>query len=280
MRVANQDGRLVLVTDSGVLDVAAASGGQFGPDPHAVYDSWAEFVAWAAGAKPTTEKLDESALGPVVPRPRQVFAIGLNYLDHAAESGLRPPDQPMVFTKFPSCLHGPYDDIVLPSANVDWEIELVVVIGRPARGVRAEDAWDHVAGLTVGQDLSEREVQMRGAPPQFSLGKSYPGFGPVGPFLTTLDEVGDRDDLALTCTLNGEVVQSGHTRTLVFPVPELIAYLSGVCTLHPGDLIFTGTPPGVGMGRKPPRYLAPGDVLESTISGLGTMRHRLVGELA
>jgi 2-keto-4-pentenoate hydratase/2-oxohepta-3-ene-1,7-dioic acid hydratase in catechol pathway len=212
----------------------------------------------------------------VSPRPRQIFAVGLNYVDHAAESGLSLPEQPMIFTKFASCLAGPYGDIVLPSATVDWEIELVVVIGRAAAGVREANAWDHVAGLTVGQDLSDREVQMRGAPPQFSLGKSFAGFGPVGPYLTTLDEVADPTALGLTCTINGEVVQDGSTSSMAFSVPEVIGYLSGICTLLPGDLIFTGTPPGVGLGRKPPRYLAPGDILESTITGLGTMRHRCV----
>jgi 2,4-didehydro-3-deoxy-L-rhamnonate hydrolase len=276
MQLANLDGRLVLVTGDGVVDVAVASGGRFGPGPQAVYDDWAEFVAWSATGHAPTGKLDEAVLGPVSPRPRQIFAVGLNYVDHAAESGLTLPAQPMIFTKFASCLAGPYGDIVLPSAFVDWEIELVVVVGRAATAVRPEDAWDHVAGLTVGQDLSEREVQMLGAPPQFSLGKSYPGFGPIGPYLTTLDAVADPGALGLTCTINGEVVQDGSTGAMAFSVPEIIAYLSGVCTLLPGDLIFTGTPAGVGLGRKPARYLAPGDVLESTITGLGTMRHRCI----
>ncbi|MEJ3743632.1 fumarylacetoacetate hydrolase family protein [Actinomycetes bacterium KLBMP 9797] len=281
MRLVNHDGRLGLVTDGGVIDVAAASGGRFGPDPQGVYAQWADFRAWASGpgaaaTAPLDEKaLDEKALGPVVPRPQQVFAVGLNYLDHAAESKLQPPAQPMIFTKFASCLHPPYGEITLPSGFVDWEVELVVVIGERAANVRPEDAWRHVAGLTAGQDLSERDLQMRGAPPQFSLAKSYPGFGPIGPVLVTPDELPDPDALALTCTINGEVVQDGNSRDMVFPVPEVISYLSGVCPLLPGDLIFTGTPAGVGIGRTPPRYLAPGDVLETTISGIGTMRHHL-----
>lgn len=276
MRLANQGGRLVLVTGDEVVDVATASGGRFGPDPQSAYEAWDDFAAWAAQDLAPTGKLDEAALGAISPRPRQVFAVGLNYADHAAESGHPLPEYPMIFTKFVTSIAGPYGDIVLPSANVDWEVELVAVIGRPATGVRAEDAWDHVAGLAVGQDISEREVQRRGQPPQFSLAKSYPGFGPVGPYLVTLDEAGDPGNLALTCTVNGEVMQDGNTSSMVFSIPELIAYLSGVCTLLPGDLIFTGTPPGVGMGRKPPRFLAPGDVLETTIEGLGTMRHRLI----
>ncbi|GAB3528727.1 fumarylacetoacetate hydrolase family protein [Phytohabitans suffuscus] len=276
MRLGNQDGRLVIVTGDEVVDVATASEGRFGPDPQSAYDDWDDFTAWAAQGPAPTGKLDEAALGPISPRPRQIFAVGLNYADHAAESGHPLPDYPMIFTKFVTSIAGPSGDIVLPSANVDWEVELVAVIGRAATGVRREDAWGHVAGLSVGQDISEREVQRRGQPAQFSLAKSYPGFGPVGPYLVTLDEAGDPGDLALRCTVNGEVMQDGNTSSMVFPIPELIAYLSAVCTLLPGDLIFTGTPPGVGMGRKPPRYLAPGDVMETTIEGLGTMRHRLI----
>ncbi|MGN9914034.1 fumarylacetoacetate hydrolase family protein [Phytohabitans sp. LJ34] len=276
MRLANHDGRLVIVTGDEVVDVATASEGRFGPDPQAAYDAWDDFTAWAAQRPAPTGKLEEATLGPVSPRPRQVFAVGLNYADHAAESGLPLPEYPMIFTKFVSAIAGPYGDIVLPSTTVDWEVELVAVIGRAAKAVRPDDAWSHVAGLTVGQDLSEREVQRRGQPPQFSLAKSYPGFGPVGPYLVTLDEAGDPGDLALGCSVNGEVMQDGSTRAMVFSIPELIGYLSGVCTLLPGDLIFTGTPPGVGQGRTPQRFLAPGDVLETTIEGLGTMRHRLI----
>jgi len=279
MRLANLAGRLVVLTaDGSAVDVAAASAGRFGPDPQDAYDRWAEFADWAAGLDSSTGTVSvtEAALGPVVPRPRQIFAVGLNYRDHAAESGLQLPDQPMVFTKFASCLTGPFGEIRLSGDRVDWEVELVVVIGRTATGVGPEEAWDHVAGLAVGQDVSDRAVQMLGAPPQFNLGKSFPGFGPVGPWLSTLDEVPDRDDLTLTCVVNGETVQSGSTREMVFGIPELISYLSGVCPLQPGDLIFTGTPAGVGMGRRPARYLAPGDVLETRISGLGEMRHRIV----
>lgn len=287
MRLANLGGRLVLLTGTdgtagvdGTVDVAAASRGRFGPDPQTVYDAWPEFVDWAAGAGAAVTgasvPLDRDALGPVVPRPRQVFAVGLNYVDHTAESGLQQPTQPMIFTKFQSCLTGPYGEITLPSESVDWEIELVAVVGETTVAASPEAAWRRLAGVTIGQDLSDRAVQMLGVPPQFSLGKSFAGFGPVGPWLTTVDELPDRDKLTLTCAVNGEVVQQASTSDLVFPVPELVSYLSGICALHPGDLIFTGTPPGVGMGRRPPRYLAPGDVLESRIDGLGEMRHRLV----
>ncbi|GIE99991.1 fumarylacetoacetate hydrolase family protein [Paractinoplanes rishiriensis] len=283
MKIANLAGRLALLTAAGdaALDAATASAGRFGPSPTTAFDSWPTFTAWAhisdmSGAK----AFNTDDLGPVSPLPRQVFAVGLNYVDHTAEAGFTQPTQPMIFTKFPSCLHGPRGDIPLPAPasdiSVDWEVELVVVIGVLADRVAPDDAWAHVAGLTVGQDLSERDLQMRGAPPQFSLAKSYPRFGPIGPHLTTLDEAGDPGDLTLTCTLNGEMVQNGNTRDMVFDVPALVAYLSSVCPLFPGDLIFTGTPPGVGMGRKPPRYLEPGDILESRIDTLGTMRHRCV----
>jgi 2-keto-4-pentenoate hydratase/2-oxohepta-3-ene-1,7-dioic acid hydratase in catechol pathway len=159
---------------------------------------------------------------------------------------------------------------------VDWEVELVAVIGRTARQVPRDRAWSHVAGLSVAQDLSERASQLRGPAPQFSLAKSFPGFTPMGPAVVTPDELPDPDDLAISCLINGETVQSARTAEMIFPIPELIARLSQVVTLLPGDLILTGTPPGVGMGRRPERYLQPGDVLESRIDGVGQMRHEMV----
>jgi 2-keto-4-pentenoate hydratase/2-oxohepta-3-ene-1,7-dioic acid hydratase in catechol pathway len=215
-------------------------------------------------------------LGPAVPRPRQIFAIGLNYVDHTRETGFKQPAEPVVFTKFQSSLAGPGGTIELKAARVDWEIELVVVIGRTGVRVKPESAWDHVAGLTIGQDLSDRDVQMAGDPPQFSLGKSFPGYGPIGPQVVTLDEIASPDDLEIICVINDETVQRGRTSSMVFPVPELVARLSAICILQPGDVIFTGTPPGVGMGRIPPRFLAPGDTIESSIEGLGHMRHEVV----
>jgi 2-keto-4-pentenoate hydratase/2-oxohepta-3-ene-1,7-dioic acid hydratase in catechol pathway len=206
-----------------------------------------------------------------------VFGIGLNYRDHAAESGLPvPTGEPPVFTKFPSCITGPYGDIELPEGHVDWEVELVAVIGRRARHVPAERALDHVAGYAVGQDVSERILQLAATPPQFSMGKSLPGFGPVGPWLVTLDELADPGDLALGCAINGEQVQSSRTSQLIFSVPALVANLSASVVLLPGDVIFTGTPSGVGLGRNPQRWLADGDVLTSHIEGIGEMRHRFV----
>jgi 2,4-didehydro-3-deoxy-L-rhamnonate hydrolase len=212
---------------------------------------------------------------PVVASP-QVFGIGLNYREHAAESGVDAPDVPPVFTKFRSCLAGPSATIELPSDKVDWEVELVAVIGRPAERVPEEKAWSYVAGVMAGQDLSERTVQLAGPVPQFSLGKSFPGFGPIGPWLVTPDELPDRDDLRLRCSVDGRVLQDGRTRDMIFSVPELVARISAVCPMAPGDLIFTGTPPGVGMGRQPPEFLRPGATLVSTIEGLGELRNALV----
>ena len=220
--------------------------------------------------------LDVHALQAPVPRPRQVFAIGLNYAAHAAEAGLERPAFPPTFTKFPTCLTGPDATVELPSAFVDWEVELVVVIGRLAYEVAAGDGWRHVAGLTVGQDLSERIVQTRPPAPQFSLGKSFPGFGPIGPWVVTPDELDNPDDLALGCTVNGEEVQKSRTCDLIFDVDALIHHLSSITPLLPGDLIFTGTPSGVGGTRTPPRFLAPGDELVSTIEGIGTIHTHLV----
>ncbi|MGI8662108.1 MAG: fumarylacetoacetate hydrolase family protein [Acidimicrobiales bacterium] len=279
MRLANLDGRATIVTDSGGVDVAEASDGRFGPDIQSLYDDWAALVAAApalaeatAGAKP----LDEWLLMAPSPRPTQVFAIGLNYKAHAAESGATIPSTPATFTKFQSCLAGPFADVRLPSGFVDWEVELVFVIGLLAQHVPEADGWAHVAGVTVGQDLSERVVQFA-AGSQFSLGKSYAGFGPTGPWLVTPDELADRDDLALSCAIDGVVMQDSRTSDMAFGVAELVAELSAVVTLYPGDVVFTGTPAGVGAARKPPRFLQPGEILETTIEGVGTIRNHLLG---
>jgi 2,4-didehydro-3-deoxy-L-rhamnonate hydrolase len=277
MRIASLAGRLIIVDGNLYTDVATASNGRFGPDPDSIYESWAEFTSWAATqAPPPAQPLDQAQLDAPLRRPRQVFAIGLNYLDHAAESGVTVPPSPAVFTKFPTCLTGPTSTVTLPSLTVDWEVELVVVIGRKAERVSETDAWSHVAGLTVGQDISERTVQMVGPVPQFSLGKSYTGFGPIGPVVVTPDELANPDDLELSCSVDGQVLQKGRTSQMVFSVSALIAQLSAVCPLLPGDLIFTGTPPGVGMARKPQVWLQPGTTLVSEIKGIGTMHNPIV----
>lgn len=275
MRIGNYRDRLTLIVGDGYgVDVEEASDGRFAADPQAVYAQWASFAEWARDV-PASEGLplpEEATLGAVVPRPRQVFAIGLNYRTHAEEAGLAIPEAPPTFTKFPSCITGPAALLRLPAdGTVDWEVELVAVIGKQASGVAADDGWKHVAGLTIGQDYSERQLQTAGPAPQFSLGKSFPGFGPIGPQLVTPDELNDPDDLEIECLVNGETVQKDRTSSLVFSVPELVARLSAVCTLYPGDLIFTGTPSGVGHARKPQRYLKDGDAVTSHINGIGTM---------
>jgi 2,4-didehydro-3-deoxy-L-rhamnonate hydrolase len=295
------------------VDVAEVSGNQFGPEPAGVYEAWPEFRTWAAkelgsgtqggggrlgvqgggpasaevsqegrgregtaSASATAVPFDPAAAGPPSPTPRQVFAVALNYRAHAAESGFSAPDDPLIFAKFVSAFSGPVSEVKLPEGKVDWECELVAVISRPAHRIDRAEGWSYVAGVTVGQDLSERVLQRKGPAPQYGLGKSYPGFAPTGPVLVTLDELSNPDDLAIGCEVNGQTMQDARTSDMIFPVPDLIAYLSGVVTLLPGDVIFTGTPPGVGQGRQPPVFLAPGDHLTSHIEGVGELDQRFV----
>jgi 2-keto-4-pentenoate hydratase/2-oxohepta-3-ene-1,7-dioic acid hydratase in catechol pathway len=276
MRIANVRGRLTLLENGSEIDVERASKGRFAADPQAVFADWAAFRQWAptvSGAPAVP--IGELELGPPAPRPAQVFGIGLNYAAHAAEANLPVPDRLAVFTKFPTCITGPNADLQLPSAAVDWEVELVVVMGIRAHRVDEHAAWDHVAGLCVGQDVSERVVQWAGGG-QFSLGKSFPTFGPIGPCLVTPDEVPNRDDLAIRCWVNDELMQDSRTSDMVFSVPRIIAGLSAILPLLPGDVIFTGTPSGIGAGRKPPRFLQAGDVVRSEIEGLGHLQNRCV----
>jgi 2-keto-4-pentenoate hydratase/2-oxohepta-3-ene-1,7-dioic acid hydratase in catechol pathway len=286
MRLAEHDGRATLIVEAGGIDLARASDGTFGPGVQSIYDRWDAFRAFTDGAgisgsgedgvaANAAVVVEQSRLGSPAPTPRQVFAIGLNYRSHAEESGTEVPAVPATFTKFPASLTGPFAEVELSGETVDWEVELVVVIGRRADRVPESEGWDHVAGVTVGQDISDRTLQFAAAS-QFSLGKSYRGYGPMGPWLVTPDSLEDPDDLGLGCSVNGEVVQDGRTSDMVFSVPRLIADLSAVLPLLPGDAIFTGTPAGVGMRRTPPRFLRPGDLLESWIEGIGTIRNRLV----
>ncbi len=204
------------------------------------------------------------------------LAIGLNYADHAAEAGLPIPTEPIFFTKAISCLNGPNDPVMLPKASVksDWEVELGVVIGKTARYVEENEALDYVAGYMLVNDVSEREFQKeRGS--QWDKGKGCDTFGPVGPWVVTSDEIGDPQDLDMWLDLNGKRMQSGNTRTMVFGVAELVAYVSRFVTLHPGDLLTTGTPPGVGEGQKPPVFLKQGDVMQLGIAGLGEQRQKV-----
>ena len=279
MRFGNVGGRMQLVVGDELVDVESASGGRLPSDPVAALEQRDALVEWArsadAAAAPAIPLAGAALLAPV-PQPRQVFGVGLNYRLHVAEGAREVPEEPAVFTKFPSCIAGPTGEIPVGSETVDWEVELVVALAQTAHRVGVDRAWDHVAGLMVGQDISDRAVQMR-PPAQWSLAKSFTGFGPTGPFLVTIDEVPDRDDLELGCSVNGEEVQKARTSDLIFPVPELVSRLSHIVTLWPGDLIFTGTPSGVGYARTPPRFLHAGDVLTSYIEGIGQLRNPCIG---
>ena len=218
-------------------------------------------------------------LGPCVAGTGKFICIGLNYADHAAESGLQVPPEPIIFMKATSAICGPNDPIILPrtSQKTDWEVELAVIIGTKAKYVTEADALAHVAGYAITNDVSERSFQTERSG-QWTKGKSCDNFGQIGPWLVTRDEVADPQDLAMWLTVNGDVMQNGSTRTMVYGVTHLVSYVSQFMTLHPGDVISTGTPPGVGMGMKPPRYLKPGDVVELGIAGLGQQRQDVVAD--
>ena len=276
MQLANLNGRAVLILDGKALDIASESAGKFGPEIQAVYQDWEAFRTWAPTAPSANAvAFDQADLGPVSPSATQVFAIGLNYRAHAAEGGAEVPKAPATFTKFQSCLTGPFAPVRWVEGVHDWEAELVVVIGKRAHKIAPADAWSYIAGVTCGQDYSERITQ-RASGGHFSMGKSFPGFGPTGPWLVSPDELANPDDLAISCEVSGQMMQSSRTSNMVFSVPVLIEYLSAITPLFPGDIIFTGTPEGVGFARKPPRILAPGDVVVTTIEGIGTMRQDIV----
>lgn len=280
MRLVNLAGRLGVEIGARFIDLEQRSAGRFSSAPMSAFSAWDEIRDWAADQTPTDAdpRIEADRLGAPVPDPKQVFAIGLNYSDHAREAGLPLPTSPMVFTKFPTCLVGPNSPVPLTSDRVDWEVEQVVVIGREADGVSASRAWEYVAGLCVGQDISDRRLQFSDKPPQFSLGKSARAFGPIGPALVSLDEFTDPDALALRCWVAGELMQESTTANLIFSVPQLIEYISGYCVLRPGDLIFTGTPGGVGSVRDPRRYLAVGETIESEIEGIGRLSNLCVAK--
>ena len=236
----------------------------------------------------TLKSIDPASLPLVEGEPRygacvggthKFICIGLNYADHAAESGMDVPPEPVIFAKFTSAICGPNDPIIIPrnSVKTDWEVELGLVIGKTAKYVAEEDAMDHVAGFCLINDVSEREFQAERAG-QWVKGKSSDNFGPTGPWLVTPDEVGDFDNLGMWLEVNGERVQDGSTATMVYRVPFLVSYLSQFFTLEPGDIISTGTPPGVGLGFKPPRYLKAGDTVELGIEKLGTQKQICVDD--
>jgi 2-keto-4-pentenoate hydratase/2-oxohepta-3-ene-1,7-dioic acid hydratase in catechol pathway len=235
-------------------------------------------IARLAALDPATLPRVEGSprIGPCVGRVGKFIGIGLNYSDHAAESNMPVPAEPIIFMKAASCLSGPFDDIVLPpgSQKTDWEVELGIVIGRDAKYVQEADALAHIAGYCVVHDVSERSYQLEGTG-QWVKGKSADTFGPIGPWLVTADSVHDPQDLELWLDVNGQRMQHGSTKTMIFGPAFLVSYLSRFMSLQPGDVIATGTPPGVGHGQKPPRYLKQGDEVRLSVAGLGEQRQRV-----
>ena len=230
-----------------------------------------KYVADNEGKLPAVA--DGERWGSPIVRPSKLICIGLNYADHAKETGATPPAEPVIFMKATSAIVGPFDDVMIPrdAQKVDWEVELAVVIGKKASYVEAAEALDYVAGYTLHNDVSEREFQLeRGG--TWDKGKGCDTFAPIGPFMATADEIPDSGNLKLWLSVNGEMMQNGSTANFIFNVPFVVAYVSKFMTLLPGDVITTGTPAGVAMGFKPPRYLKPGDVMELGIDGLGTSK--------
>ena len=275
-----------------VLDLNRASGGALPAEMMAFLDGGADAMRTAqttVDAASEAARAGASATGLIfaradvvleapIGRPGKVLAIGLNYRDHAEESGQEIPKHPVVFTKVSTCITGPDMPIHLPklSAALDWEGELCVVIGKRGRHIAAVDALDHVAGYMNGDDVSVRDWQFHA--PTWTMGKGWDTHGPIGPWLVTRDEIANVGDLDVKTYVNDEVVQSSNTKHLIFDVPTIIAYLSTAFTLEPGDVIFTGTPSGVGVARKPPRFLKAGDVVHIEISGLGTLENTVINE--
>jgi len=279
MRFVNADDRAALLVGDQVYDLHTLSNGAIPYWPmEAVVAHWDKILdVNAVGAFGSGKPVADVHLGPPVPRPSSVYAIGINYKGHAAETGAEIRPIPAVFTKFPSSLNGPYDDVVLPrgEGTTDWEAELAFVVGEGGRHISAREALSSVRGFTCAQDVSERFVQYA-ANRQFSLGKSYDTFCPLGPALVTLDELPNPLDLRVTCKVNGEVMQDASTTDMIVDVPHLVELLSSVMTLRTGDICLTGTPAGVGFARTPPVYLRSGDVIDTEISGVGTLRNRCV----
>jgi len=280
MRLANVGGRAAIIVDGRVVDVASGSDGTLGSDPMALVDlsNHDELRSLANSIDSSAwPELDEASLGPPVPSPGKVIAIALNYRSHAEESGRAIPTEPHVMAKFPTCIGGPGGDVHMHDLQmVDYEAELVIAIGREGKRISEADAWGHVAGLMAGNDVSDRNEQFRPPIKQFSMAKSYDEFGPTGPCLVTPDELPDRDDLGIELAVAGDSRQSARTSDFIFSIPVLLAWLSRYVTLEVGDLIFTGTPGGVGDSMDPPTYLRDGQVVEVSIEGIGSLRNRFV----
>ena len=275
-RLACVEGRAALVERDHYFDLETLSGGELTADPMAALEAPERLHALTAAldAAHATGRLDDATLDAPVPRPRNCYGIGLNYKAHADEASMDLPPAPMVFTKFPSCIVGPTADVEMRSDSVDYEAEIVAVIGTPGKDIAEQDAWSHVIGLTAGQDISDRPVQFASKPPHFDLGKSFDTFGPMGPVLVSLDQFDDLDAVRVTDSVNGEERQNATMASMIFSIPALVAYLSRITTLQTGDVIYTGTPDGIGFAQG--KLLRDGDVLTTTVDGVGTMTNRCV----
>ena len=272
-KLGSNSGRAIFIKDDKYYDVNTISNGDISSNSvEALYDTekLSQLYINLSDYEPCGDIGDINLDPPII--PTNVFAVGLNYKKHAEESNLEIPPFPMIFTKHSTCISGPKSDICMKSDMVDYEAELVFVIGKGGKDISKEDAWDHVAGLCVGQDISDRPVQFHATPPQFNLGKSFDTFGPIGPYLVSTDLFDNKESLKLQCWVNDELRQETLTNDLIFDIPYLISYISEFITLNTGDVIFTGTPEGVGATQG--KFLKDGDILKTTIEGIGTLENK------
>ena len=273
---ANINGRSALVQGDAFFDLATIANGAVSPNPMEAIQNSAllhQYAAQLGDYEPSGIIANADVCAPI-PHPRNSFGVGLNYQLHVEEAASKTPSTPMVFTKFPSCISGPTDDVIMRSDECDYEGELLVVIGNDGKDIAKEEAWSHILGLSVGQDFSDRGIQYKDQPAQFNLGKSFDTFGPTGPYLVSTDSFTDPSDLEILTTVNGEVRQSDRTSNMIFDIPTLVSYISSITALAVGDIIFSGTPEGVGFRNG--SFLKDGDIVETTIEGIGTMRNRCV----
>ena len=274
-KLGSNSGKAIFIKDDKYFDINLISNGDISSNSIEALsdtDKLSRLYAKLTDYEPSGNLSDINLGPPLI--PKNVFAVGLNYKKHAEESNLELPPFPMIFTKHSTCITGPKSDICMKSDMVDYEAELVFVIGKGGKDISKEDAWDHVAGLCAGQDISDRPVQFHATPPQFNLGKSFDTFGPIGPYLVSTDLFNDKESLKLQCWVNDELRQETQTDDLIFDIPYLISYISEFITLNTGDVIFTGTPEGVGATQG--KFLKDGDILKTTIEDIGTLENKCV----
>ena len=281
LRLASFNGRAHLVTQhtdttAHLVDLEKISDGKFSSNPMDAYENWDQLRDFVSTVSEVGNEVQIAHLDSPSPRPRQLVAVGLNYRRHAIEFGLDIPPTPLVFAKFQSSVGAPFADVPMTHTNTDWEVELVLVVGSGGRNIKADDAWDHIAAICVGQDISNRVEQFATNPPQFSMGKSFKNHSVFGPWAVDAQSVDNKDNLDLSCTVNGITKQSSKTGDMIFPVSEIVEFLSSILELYPGDVIYTGTPSGVGNSRKPQEFLKKGDVVVSTLEGVGSITNLCV----